>query len=645
LGSKYLAIQRFGVVFTYCPNTLNQLQIEIIDNLEYDVNFLSKRPLNDGQQYNRYFQNSSCKPSYLGNNDTAFTVAQMKIWAYKNAKQTKQLSLEVFSGKNLEQTIAAIYGFLYSHIQYEIDGKNQNLKSPACSWATRERGTDCKSYSIFASTILINLGIKHYLRRVKQPGDNADLWTHVYVVVPKNQKSLKADRPEQYHVIDATVHQNNEVSFSQKSDTLMTKVSLPHYGLQGASPIRMRRTSNRGLAGCNCTPKSKPTPVYAIPVPVSPDRNATTNPLIATIGITPTAATPRTTTNTLVRSNTTVAVAPREATATAISIAEEATPRVVTAVATTPKVATTTTATRSGSSSTVYRLKPSGGIKGAETQQKSGVATNNWVNAGATLLSSVFSGGAQQNAALTQGTKEMRLSAVGQSGTLSSVIQGGGMAAAPYTFGISALVALIPARWMEKTLGQFFKGGFKCIGSTWTEAKARQVAEIEAEDLKAQLLTVIESLPTGTIQEIENNINAFMKYFYSIRSTERDWLNTSAKDCTRDGLLLLIKTMDAGKQEVISLLKNAITKSGHSLVEKERVTVQYPPEAHTGRHALTQQVEQFEIKINPAVYQKNVTGDSLKTFGPSKLLGGINSTTGILVALSLIGGTLLYKNN
>ena len=66
-----------------------------------DVNFLSKRPLTNGERYEKYFKGSTCKAAFLGTNDTAFTVEQMKKWAYKNADQTKALSLAEFSNKNL----------------------------------------------------------------------------------------------------------------------------------------------------------------------------------------------------------------------------------------------------------------------------------------------------------------------------------------------------------------------------------------------------------------------------------------------------------------------------------------------------------------------------------------------------------------
>ena len=98
--------------------------------------------------------------------------------------------------------VSDIQNFLYWHLQYALDGEKQLLRSPACSWVSRFQGIDCKSYSIFASTILLNAGISHYMRRIKQKG-NPDAFTHVYVVVPIDQQSY--DLSKEYYTIDGTI--------------------------------------------------------------------------------------------------------------------------------------------------------------------------------------------------------------------------------------------------------------------------------------------------------------------------------------------------------------------------------------------------------------------------------------------------------
>ncbi|WP_275552710.1 hypothetical protein, partial [Tenacibaculum piscium] len=121
---------------------------------------------------------------------------------------------------------------LFHHFQYKIDGSNQNLRSPACSWSSRQSGIDCKSYSIFASTTLLNLGINHYLRRIKQSATAG--FSHVYVIVPKNQKNPK-NLKHGYFTIDGTLPTIEEPEFYEKSDIYM-EAELPIYGLAGTQP-------------------------------------------------------------------------------------------------------------------------------------------------------------------------------------------------------------------------------------------------------------------------------------------------------------------------------------------------------------------------------------------------------------------------
>lgn len=188
------------------------------------------RPINQSDIYDVYFPDSNCKSVFLGNGDTSFTLSEMKKWVKKYVSQTKLIAQKL-KAASLPETISNIHGFLYNNIQYKIDQYEQQLKSPACAYKTRREGTDCKSYSIFASSILLNLGIKHFLRKVRQPNISPEYWTHVYVVVPTDQQTGKLNQG--YHVVDATLSQNREVPYIEKKDLKMS-VNIPHYGL--ASP-------------------------------------------------------------------------------------------------------------------------------------------------------------------------------------------------------------------------------------------------------------------------------------------------------------------------------------------------------------------------------------------------------------------------
>lgn len=193
------------------------------------INTALYRPLQGGNYYSKLIPSSTCKRTNLGKGDTSFSMQGIKASILKNYKQCAKLAPQLQKGSTAA-TATAIYDFLYNHIQYKADEADQNLRSPACSWASRQDGIDCKSYSIFAGCLLAAMqpGIKFYIRRIKQPGMLPNEYTHVYIVVPKDQKtgSLKSG----HYVIDATKHQNTEAAYIEKSDVYMD--TLNHFGLQ-----------------------------------------------------------------------------------------------------------------------------------------------------------------------------------------------------------------------------------------------------------------------------------------------------------------------------------------------------------------------------------------------------------------------------
>ncbi|MFV9549657.1 hypothetical protein [Algibacter sp. PT7-4] len=198
-----------------------------------DINKSLHRSILSGQEYNGLISKSTGKVVNLAKGNTAVAIKEMAKWAKKHIHETKKLAL-VLAGKTVQETINNIQWFLFWHIQYTIDGEVQKLKSPAIAWETRKQGTDCKSYTIFASTILLNLGIKHYLRRIKQDVQS-DAFTHVYVVIPNNQTTGKLPNNSKflkdYLIIDGTIELNNELPFNDKDDIYME----PKLVIQGLS--------------------------------------------------------------------------------------------------------------------------------------------------------------------------------------------------------------------------------------------------------------------------------------------------------------------------------------------------------------------------------------------------------------------------
>ncbi len=190
------------------------------------INTLLYRPINKSKKYDSYFPKVSCQSTFLKETTTTGGLELIKLWSKKYASQTEKIAKEL-QGKTLPETINNIYNWLYNYLQYDADGYEQKLKSPACSYFMRFDGIDCKSYSLFASSILSNLGIVHKLRKVVQPSDPTR-WSHVYVVVPYKNQEL---------IIDATKSINTEVTKLKEFDMDVKDVSLPYYGMNAATTV------------------------------------------------------------------------------------------------------------------------------------------------------------------------------------------------------------------------------------------------------------------------------------------------------------------------------------------------------------------------------------------------------------------------
>jgi hypothetical protein len=194
-----------------------------------DFDTMLYRPIAKGNDFDALMPKSNCNPTYTGIGDTDFSVTEMVAMVNDYADQTQKIANKLKSSSN-EKTIIAIKNFVFNHFQYAADQDLQLLRSPACSWKQRFEGIDCKSYSILISCLLNNLNITNYLRKISQPGYEPSEFTHVYVVVPKNQQT--ANLQDGYYTIDGTLPTMQEPQFLEFKDTLM---SLQHARLNAAA--------------------------------------------------------------------------------------------------------------------------------------------------------------------------------------------------------------------------------------------------------------------------------------------------------------------------------------------------------------------------------------------------------------------------
>ena len=131
------------------------------------------RNIRSGDQYKQLIPPPSNRKVFLGEGDTFLSLDEMQKLIRKTLSETKQLANQL-SGDTTKQSVASVKEFLYWHIQYLQDEVDQFLHSPARTWSKRSIGVDCKSYSVFASSLLTNMGIKNSLRQIKQVNYSPD---------------------------------------------------------------------------------------------------------------------------------------------------------------------------------------------------------------------------------------------------------------------------------------------------------------------------------------------------------------------------------------------------------------------------------------------------------------------------------------
>lgn len=187
------------------------------------------------------FKKSECKKTYLGSGDTFFGINQIKDFILENQDEiNEKKAVKLFKVDDLEATVFNIHFALNKYIAYSADSWEQQLRAPNCAYQQRFSGVDCKTFTVLSSIMLLKCGIKHSLRMIVQPFHRSTEFSHIYVVVPKNQDT--GDLKDGYICLDATLHDNKEPMFIKHHDIIME--NLEYYGLKGAVNNTSTTTSN-----------------------------------------------------------------------------------------------------------------------------------------------------------------------------------------------------------------------------------------------------------------------------------------------------------------------------------------------------------------------------------------------------------------
>jgi predicted transglutaminase-like cysteine proteinase len=121
--------------------------------------------------------------------------------------QTRALAAHL-KGRSIRESCSNIWHFVYGHIQYKKDKVGyEQVRSPARAWHDRRSGVDCDCYTVFISTVLMNLGIPHLFRITKYKQDH---FQHIYPVVPTDEGEI---------ILDCVTDEfDYEVPYSEKKD-------------------------------------------------------------------------------------------------------------------------------------------------------------------------------------------------------------------------------------------------------------------------------------------------------------------------------------------------------------------------------------------------------------------------------------------
>lgn len=150
------------------------------------------RKIKDGKEYDKYFPRPNMKTAVIKKDaDLDDTLHKIKSILQQSYSQTREIA-KILKGKDVKDTLRNIWNFVYQHIQYRLDDDGtEQLRTPARTWADRQRGVDCDDYSIFISTILLNLGIPHSLRLAEYKSKG--FFQHIYLIVPYNGQNIIID--------------------------------------------------------------------------------------------------------------------------------------------------------------------------------------------------------------------------------------------------------------------------------------------------------------------------------------------------------------------------------------------------------------------------------------------------------------------
>lgn len=165
-------------------------------------------------------------------------------------------SAKYFKGKDDKDTCHNIWKFLKNNIRYEADGEYQIVRLPSALLATKVG--DCKSFSVFTSAVLTNLGIPNHYVMTSYRKDPTP--SHIYVVTDSGiicdavWNQFNAEKTPTYRYKAKPNNMNNK-GLGGGCTAMGATLSVPRFkvGMNGSSvpPFKVGISGNCGC-GCGC---------------------------------------------------------------------------------------------------------------------------------------------------------------------------------------------------------------------------------------------------------------------------------------------------------------------------------------------------------------------------------------------------------
>ncbi|MGC4036074.1 MAG: hypothetical protein QM764_08935 [Chitinophagaceae bacterium] len=200
-----------------------------------------QRHIKPGYEYDKLFPIAENNDKTIRRNaNLDDTVTFIPKVVTETTSQTKRIA-KILKGRTIYDTCKNIWQFVYGYINYKKDKEGfEQVRSPARTWHDRKQGVDCDCYSVFISSILLNLGIPHILRITKY---HRNYFQHIYPIVPNGYRHITIDC--------VTDNFDYEVPYSEKKDYPMDLQYLNGFddGLAELGRILHRNMNDYTLSG------------------------------------------------------------------------------------------------------------------------------------------------------------------------------------------------------------------------------------------------------------------------------------------------------------------------------------------------------------------------------------------------------------